>query len=649
MTSLGSLGLHHFLSQSALEHVLKEISKTGLPTSISRRTIKRARDKEVNISTPYGSLIVKRRVTLEPGKDKTLPKQVDLPFVNPLALLYHIAESCEEYSKLLHIVLREHECSHGSSLDIIYYTDEVQAGNPLANDNQRKIVVGYWALRQHGPQALSLERHWFPLGFARSVHVKRLAGGMSEYQKYALLNFYQPCDIRDGITLRFFGQTDRRVLFAKISIILGDELALKDLYSMKGAAGSFLCPLCRNLVDHKSGIADYDAENRLVTSCCLDFTKIEFASDESVRDVLKYLGEQKGNVSKTAWKHMQQYSGFNYVENGVLLCTELGLPAVSALMFDWMHTFLSGGVWNTECALLIEALKGCGMTQEDLYCELQEYTWPSAIASRGVSGKAVFRKAQSSEVKCSASEALSLYGPIRFIVHRRMQQGQLGAASLAINSYMRLSKVLDLLQGIKRGTTREPKHHYSVHMGRQFSHHKCLYACFTQERKHKEVKRFADMLTNTHSAYEQSVLVEALRCQLLELHGDPQDPLEGGLCGASDPTPGMVALLRSVFEAPSAKVQVSSTAFFSQGAKCSAKDVLLLNLQGEQCVGQCLFCAQVDSNLALVAYIWTPLGHNEFTAVCDRPVLCGLSCVVDTCVHSCRGDRMLVVPPVYAI
>ena len=66
-------------------------------------------------------------------------------------------------------------------------------------------------------------------------------------------------------------------------------------------------------------------------------------------------------------------------------------------MWDWMHIFVAGGIFQVELGLLLEQLRGCGVSQ--------------AIASRGATGRNVFeKKLQGSDpIKCSASEALSLY------------------------------------------------------------------------------------------------------------------------------------------------------------------------------------------------------------------------------------------------
>ena len=104
---------------------------------------------------------------------------------------------------------------------------------------------------------------------------------MSEFFKMCLLQFYCPVDLRLGAQLQLHGQSDRAMIFCRVGVLLGDEGALKEVLEMKGAAGSKLCCLCSNLVDHKSGIAECDTTHTLVKSTELDVAKIQRHSDES--------------------------------------------------------------------------------------------------------------------------------------------------------------------------------------------------------------------------------------------------------------------------------------------------------------------------------------------------------------------------------
>ncbi|CAJ1386594.1 unnamed protein product [Effrenium voratum] len=204
--------------------------------------------------------------------------------------------------------------------------------------------------------------------------VRRLPGKMSEYFKLAMRNFFAPTDIRNGMLI-MLPDSERKVLFGDLSIVLGDEAALKDILDMKGASGTLPCPLCRNLVSHRSDLASFDTTGSMVDSTNLDLSLVEFHSDASIRDIMRFLKEKKDSCTKNDFQKTQQFTGWNYNERGALLCQLIDLKPASSLMWDWMHTYVSNGVWNVEVGLLLSKLKVHGLSQQDLHKELQTFVW----------------------------------------------------------------------------------------------------------------------------------------------------------------------------------------------------------------------------------------------------------------------------------
>ena len=122
---------------------------------------------------------------------------------------------------------------------------------------------------------------------------------------------------------------------------MGDEGALKEILDMKGAAGTVPCP-CRNITDHKGQLASFHDTGTSLPSTNLDLSRVEFHTDESILDIMRFLKENRPTASKAAFKRMQQFMGFNYNEDGALLCQELDLKPASSLMWDWMHLYPVG-------------------------------------------------------------------------------------------------------------------------------------------------------------------------------------------------------------------------------------------------------------------------------------------------------------------
>ena len=426
------------------------------------------------------------------------------------------------------------------------------------------------------------------------------------------------------------------MIFGRISVLLGDEGALKEILEMKGASGTKFCCMCANLVDHKSGLAECDHTNNLVSSTELDWGKISFHTDETIKGILSFLGEREATVNMEEFKRLQQFTGFNLSRNGVLLSKLLDLKPSSMVMYDWMHTYVSSGLWNLEIQLLAEALHSCGVSLDMLHEDLQAYHWPSHIKNCSKSGQNLFALCQKDDIKCSASEALSVYSVVTHIALERRGLGELEGAKHAVDSYLCLSRALDLLVNIKTRRTKAtalrdaifshlrtfqtaygtthwlPKYHYSGHLAYMYSAHKILIACFTLERKHKVIKRFGGQNPNTWAKWEHSLVMDVLRIELDDLTKNLEQPWSGGLCNPSSATDVAASVLQDAVGGSRDEVQVASQCYYAPGALCSARDVVLFTLGGQRHVGQVHFFATVGGDNFACVRVWRGLGKNMF-------------------------------------
>ena len=139
---------------------------------------------------------------------------------------------------------------------------------------------------------------------------------MSEFTKHAIKLFYEPIDFRLGLQIQM--PRDILLIFAEMHIFLADEAAIKEVCQQKGSAGTRLCPLCVNVIDHKSDLLDHDASGKFVPSTNLDFTKVKYETDTSARATLRWLQDNVNQVTKEVFNRMQQFSGYNLVPSGFL-------------------------------------------------------------------------------------------------------------------------------------------------------------------------------------------------------------------------------------------------------------------------------------------------------------------------------------------
>ena len=80
------LGRGKFISQNALSAVLQELSESDqLPKGTSRRSVKRSREAPVDVSTPYGPLLVHQQANVETMRKGELQQaKVDIHFTQVL-------------------------------------------------------------------------------------------------------------------------------------------------------------------------------------------------------------------------------------------------------------------------------------------------------------------------------------------------------------------------------------------------------------------------------------------------------------------------------------------------------------------------------------------------------------------------------------
>ena len=118
---ISRLGWHSFISQNALSEVLTAIRESGeIPQSCSRPTVKRRRERGVQVETPYGELLQTFEFEM---KEKGV---LTLPFCHPAAFLYHASAESVGMRRLLS---KASSSSVAHPLKIVIYGDEISPGN----------------------------------------------------------------------------------------------------------------------------------------------------------------------------------------------------------------------------------------------------------------------------------------------------------------------------------------------------------------------------------------------------------------------------------------------------------------------------------------------------------------------------------------
>ena len=512
-----------FASKSALVAILDSVKKHGLPETVSRKACKRARDSELNTTTPVGDLYGEIELELLNGQLKRVP------IINPAALLWTECKACPAFATFMANRISEKDSSI-NPWRIISYCDEVLPGNPLKGLNQRKIWARYWSFAEFSVN-LGQEASWFHLLALRSTIVKQLKGGVSQVWAKAALSFHEASrDFYAGIYVELGHGLQSHVLRASLSTLVGDEAALKACWSFKGAGGIVPCPLCTNIVSDSSGLVHHSPSLKKLSSDNLN--GVVFNDNAKFIRMAQELHRKNGVVTKKEFDHLEKAYGITYQPCMAALNQDLlrRTGPCSSICFDWMHIFFVSGLFNSEAGWLLDFINDAPTVN----AWMKKVKWQHSISSRSITGLNVFlkRSLRSGELKTSASEGLSIYGVIRgFLMTctRRLQ------TSNEVRSYFALCRVVDLLlktrqervepQDLKTAIEEHlrlrvvaysqdvcvPKCHYALHLYHHLASLEVLPSCFVHERKHKDLKRFGEAMMNANQTMNFDLGLHSVR------------------------------------------------------------------------------------------------------------------------------------------
>eukprot|EP00438_Fugacium_kawagutii_P024642 Skav216075 [mRNA] locus=scaffold1111:21114:23159:+ [translate_table: standard] len=642
---------HSFVSQSGVIAVLQSVKEHGIPDTISRRALKRARkDALATDLLPFGELFHTIDVDMTDGSLQ------QFPVLNPLAWLHLLLTTIEEFRQYFFALIDSTGCDYTHPWDIVLYCDEISPGNVLKPTNNRKLVGWYWTFWQFGKR-IHTEALWFHLCAIRTSHMKKVKGGYSGlFSKLLRLFFTHPQDLRLGIPLEVPGH-GTKMFCAKFKTMIADEAAIKLSWSWKGSSGTMMCFRCSNVVAHSSRLDLHDASGRLVPSCVTELAKCNPHTNQSIAQNARRLQLQKAILPKGRFEKLEQAMGLTYDEGAVLwdpFFSEVCSGPIGTCHFDWMHVYFVGGLFQSEVGFLLGAIKS-QITDKMIHAFLKTVQFPYMVRSRSMTGKNAFQKFEG-ELKCSASEGLSLYPLIRAYLHCTLTD----PAIPAFTSYLALCRVLDLLNESRTGSdvcpnalldavqlhlrhrltshgpqAFPPKAHYTLHLAQQLAEGGRLISCWVHERKHRELKKFANL---AHSAsaklsWERGLLEDVALLQYQALEECAADLMNDDaitLMNEQEASAQLVSFvrnhlnLRPLDQASFFASEVVTVGHLSFGRR----DAALVTLGDQSLVGEIWFHVRValpdDSLYLTVISTWRP------TDVKNQYIIANLPSVVPT-------------------
>lgn len=666
---------HSYISHSGLIATLKSVKENGLPDSISRRTLKRARQEEIGGSTPFGDLITHISLDLIDGSVK------QFPVVHPLALFWMVLQKCDAFRGWFLELLQSKPSNLNNMWRVALYNDEVLPGNPLKVSNERKIMGFYWSWMEYG-NFIHQECMWYHLCAIRSSHIRKVKGGVSQlFKKLLPLFFSAPTDLRLGVQMTIppgpEGLSSSFFIFGCFGTLVADEVALKQCWSFKGSSGTLMCFRCSNVVAHSSRLDLHDSTGSLVPSCVVSFASCRLHTNDSVKGNARHLSTQSHVLNKSQFEKLEQSLGLSYCPDGALWsdsCLEMVNGIVDRTSFDWMHCYLVSGIWNSEVGLLLDSIQD-EISNSMIHEFLSSLTWPTKTRASGMTGRKAFdkRTAGSGMLAVAASEGLSLYPVLRSFICENLQNPD---GCKALQSYLALCEVLDLLQSTRQGAcgagalhsaverhlghrlvahgpgSFQPKLHYSLHLAGQLSLHGVLIACWCHERKHKELKRYANNLHNANPrvAWERSLLEEVLLLQFLHLE-DWSPKEEVTLVGGGPASDALVEFLCShwhlrVNDLESVSVSENALIRYEQFGK---GDAIICTHDGSSFVAELWFHMEIRLansscvHLSVIS-IWTPqTGSNKTYRMLNDPSLMPTLSIVKSMPFLQQGSNAMLV------
>ena len=215
-------------------------------------------------------------------------------------------------------------------------------------------------------------------------------------------------------------------------------------------------------------------------------------------------------------------------------------------------------------------------------------------------------------------------------------------ANLATTLEHKISSHLELFKACYGEDRVLPKHHMNMHLGDLLRRHFLLLSCFVHERRHKEIKRYANNLDSMQTGSEKHVLQLELDQHLRDLK-EFSDKRTGLINGKAAPE-----LVQSAFSSfyglpGCAGLQVSMQCYVGSGRLCKREDVVVVTEPNGDDVAQVWFHVLFNGNHYTCMSVWRALGRNRFD-VSQEPVFRPTAHISRLCMFKKEGDRALVIP-----
>ena len=532
-----------------------------------------------------------------------------------------------------HQLLSETMAKHNSQLNLVVYADEVTPGNVLAPMTARKcwaIFVSFKEFHQH----LQCQDAWMTICVVRSSIVGKLDGHLSQLLKQILHHWFQVHFLHaQGLQLQEPSvhpqpQPCKR-LFAKLGFFIMDGAAHKFAMSMKGDSGSRFCCLCKNVFLAKAQHEPDDVDHQVATVS--SFTKhqdLQLSSDAEIWDSWARMSGRYTTLPANQFKKWEQATGITFSKDAILADRTLEefFNPTQILFHDWMHAMLCQGVASSGIYKLVADLDCWSSLGGWLACWQVPSTFKNFKPDSLSSDKRVEKHKKSNKFSSTASELLTLLPLLdHFLLSVEADQTEhkdkvqcFQAMCLLVEQFQAtwyqqavtpsaIAAQVEIVLATWKATgwPMLKKHHWLLHVAKNFATHGILPNCFCMERKNKVVGQQATAIQNT-TKLEQYILEELLAKELSTTI--TTNPFDTSITlvhtkAAPQKLQQWGQAIWPMLGHAGQPLLVSNSARIRHNANCTMGDVVLVETQAKQSfdAGQilCFLSFQGDSKCAI--------------------------------------------------
>ncbi len=248
---------------------------------------------------------------------------------------------------------------HSGRLSLIWTADECFSGNPL-HERGRKVWQASLSFAKWSPRQLSQNTHWWTPAVVRSKKIGQMIGGASAL--FASLILRQLYAVEDGLATAgvcVIINDTIYVLFASFHCLVSDGDAWKVIVEAKGASSLRPCPVCQNVWRKNSRLAHRRAGHIEISAS--DPSQFQAYTPKELCNAILDIFEARSQRSRRMItadhsKKTEMGIGFEPTLRGVWSAEKLisALRFPDPIYFDWAHSALQHGCFNTEFDYFLE-------------------------------------------------------------------------------------------------------------------------------------------------------------------------------------------------------------------------------------------------------------------------------------------------------